>query len=134
VTLSDRAPAVTAESLPFWEACDREELILQRCTRCRDINWFPRSFCRTCSSPELEWEPSSGKGTVETFSLIYRPMNASYRDEVPYVLALVHLDDGPTFLTRIVGETALDTQIDDHVGVRFAVTTGHRLPVFERET
>ncbi len=132
MTIADRPPRATAEAVPFWEACDRDELVLQRCARCGDINWFPRSFCRTCSGADLRWEPASGAGTVETFSVVHRPMNESYRDEVPYVLALVKLDEGPTFLTRIVGTTALATAIGDRVTVRFIETTGHRLPVFER--
>jgi uncharacterized OB-fold protein len=68
---------------------------------------------------------------VETFSVVHRPMNDSYRDEVPYTLALVRLDEGPTFMTRLVGADALHPTIGDAVQVRFLETKGHRLPVFE---
>lgn len=129
--IADRPPRASADAVPFWEGCDRGELLVQRCAACGNCNWFPRRYCHTCSSDDLVWEQASGRGTIETFSVVHRPMNPSFKDEVPYTLALVSIPEGPTFLTRIVGDGALEPTIGAAVEVRFLETRGHRLPVFE---
>ena len=59
-------------------------------------------------------------------------MNESYADEVPYVLALVRLQEGPLVVTRIVGDGEFGVKIGDSVSVRFLPTDGHSLPCFAR--
>ena len=67
---------------------------------------------------------------VESFTVIYRPMNSTYADEVPYVLALVRAEEGHMLVTRIIRDDALKTTIGAPVTVAFVKTAGHSLPVF----
>ena len=128
--IEHRPPRVSWDAVPFWDGCDREELLVERCTSCGTVNWFPRRFCVACGSDVVEWTPATGHGTIESFSHVHRPINESYADEVPYVLALVRIDEGPMFVTRIVGDDAFAATIGDDVVVRFLATTGAKLPVF----
>jgi len=80
---------------PFAEAAERGVLALPKCTDCGRKHWYPRPFCPFCWSDAIAWEPSSGKGTIYSFSILRHPT-------APYSIAYVTLDDGPTLMTSIV--------------------------------
>ena len=48
-------PLPDEDSRPFWEACRRGELRMQRCARCGRLRFTPRRMCPECLSPECEW-------------------------------------------------------------------------------
>ncbi len=60
-------------------------------------------MCATCWSEDLAWEPASGRGTVWTFTVVHIPGHPAWRDDVPYTLAIVELEEGPRLMTNIVG-------------------------------
>jgi uncharacterized OB-fold protein len=88
-------------SAPFWEAAARRELVVQRCRRCEGRQFFARPFCVACDSIELDWVAVSGFGTIYSMTTVRRQASPEYL--VPYVNALVDLDEGPRLLTTIVG-------------------------------
>jgi len=59
--------------------------------------------CASCWGDDLEWLPSSGRGTVYSFTVTHRTQARGFRDELPYVLAWVELEDGVQVLTNLVG-------------------------------
>jgi uncharacterized OB-fold protein len=130
MTAVDRAiPEPTPESQPFWDACHDGRLTVQRCIECGEINWFPRGLCRSCSSGELEWVPSTGQGVVYSFSVVRRASEAGI--EAPYVLALVDISGGPRIMTHIVDCVPEVVSIEMPVEVRFEYMTDDiSLPVF----
>lgn len=96
-------PEITPESRPFWEGSRRHQLLLQRCRACGTLQHYPRGVCAGCWATELEWRPSSGRGTVYTFTVTHRSQARGFKDEVPYVLAWVELEEGVQVLTNLVG-------------------------------
>jgi len=52
---------------------------------------------------QLEWRPSTGHGTVVSYTVCRLPVAESYADDVPYVVALIKLDEGPTMMSNVVG-------------------------------
>lgn len=96
-------PEITAESRPFWEGCRRHELLVQRCRACGARQHYPRSVCGSCWSDNLEWLPSAGRGTVYSFTVTHRTQARGFKDELPYVLAWVELEEGVQMLTNLVG-------------------------------
>jgi uncharacterized OB-fold protein len=96
-------PAITAESKPFWEGCRRHRLLIQRCRACGSAQHYPRGVCATCWSEDLEWQESSGRGQIYTFTVAHRAQARGFKDEVPYVIAYVELDEGVQVLTNLVG-------------------------------
>jgi uncharacterized protein len=96
-------PAPTLETAPFWEACRHHQLRIQRCSDCRQYQFFPRLYCSKCFSELLEWVYVSGRAKVLSFTIVRRPVSAAFADEVPYVVAVVTLDEGPQMMTNIVG-------------------------------
>ena len=87
---------------PFWEAAQRQQLVLPRCTRCGRYHFYPRELCPYCFSPEREWVPASGRGRLYTYTLIYQPENRAFQPEVPYAHAIVRLEEGVAMVSNIV--------------------------------
>ena len=93
------SPEVTR---PFWEAAKRHELVMPRCTRCDYLFFYPRSECPRCLSTHLEWMQVSGRGRLHTYTIVYQPANAAFRDDTPYIYAVVQLDEGPRMVSNVV--------------------------------
>ena len=87
---------------PFWEAARRHELLMPRCTTCDYIFFYPRSECPRCLSTHLEWVKVSGRARLHSFTVVQQPANAAFRGDVPYVYAVVQLDEGPRLVSNIV--------------------------------
>jgi uncharacterized OB-fold protein len=125
-------PRPTPESKPFWDGCKEHALRLQRCRDCGEAYFYPRSVCPGCLSANVEWFQASGRGKLHTFSVVhvglrYPPL------ELPYVLAVVELEEGARMLSNLVGVPADPEQIrcEMPVVVEFAdVTEQFSLPRF----
>lgn len=118
-TYKKPVPRVDEETRGYWEACRRHELVLQRCGACNTLRYYPRAVCPECLSDEVRWERMSGRGTVYTFTITYQNQAPGFRDELPYVLAYVTLDEGPQMLTNVVGCKPDEVQIGMAVEVTF---------------
>jgi uncharacterized protein len=98
-------PNIDADHQPFWEGLRQHELRVFRCQRCGAAYW-PVAYCRTCP-PEpfyanMAWEPASGRGRVFAFNVHRYAFHPGFADALPYVYALVELEEGPNFGTNIV--------------------------------
>ena len=112
-------PRVDEETRGYWEACRRHELVLQRCGACNTLRYYPRAVCPECLSDEVRWERMTGRGTVYTFTVTYQNQAPGFRDELPYVLAYVTLDEGPQMLTNVVDCKPDEVKIGMAVEVTF---------------
>ncbi len=88
------------EAAGFWEGVDQGELRIQRCRRCGGLNPIPRIRCPH-DGGELEWVGAAGRGKVLTFTIIPAHPITAFQQEVPYALAIVMLEEGIPFYTRI---------------------------------
>ncbi len=95
-------PRIDEESRGYWEACRRHELVLQRCRACGTTRHYPRALCPHCLSADTEWLRASGRATVYSFTIMHQNQAPGFRDRLPYVLALVELDEGIRMLTNVV--------------------------------
>ena len=86
----------------FWEAAKRHELVMPRCKTCDYLFFYPRSECPRCLSNHLEWMKVSGRGRLHTYTVVYQPANAAFRDDTPYIYAVVQLDEGPRMVSNVV--------------------------------
>jgi uncharacterized OB-fold protein len=95
-------PTPTLETVPYWEACRQHRLRIQRCSECRQYQFFPRLYCSKCFSDQVEWVNANGRARVLSFTIVRRPVSPAFADDVPYVVALVTLEEGPQMMTNIV--------------------------------
>lgn len=112
-------PIATAETAAYWDGCRRHELLVQRCAACGAHQFYPRILCTACSGRSLEWVRASGRGAVRSFTIVRRAVSEAYAPEVPYVVALIRLEEGPTLMSNIVGCPVDAVAIDMPVEVVF---------------
>lgn len=105
-------PQPSETSRPFWEGTKAHELRLQRCRDCGKRIFYPRSICPFCLSERLEWVTASGKGKVYSYTVVRRAVHPAFQADVPYVLAIVELDEGPRLTTNIVGVEPEEVRVD----------------------
>ncbi|MGD9986576.1 Zn-ribbon domain-containing OB-fold protein [Pseudonocardia sp.] len=131
MTAPDRpVPHPSPLTQPFWDACRDGRLLVQRCDKCGAHVFTPQEFCRECHADALTWVESAGVGHVVTFTVIWRPQTPAF--EVPYVVAVVRLEEGYEMVTNIVGAPPDAVVIGAPVRVRFTpVTDTVTLPCFE---
>ncbi|MBV8450967.1 MAG: Zn-ribbon domain-containing OB-fold protein [Deltaproteobacteria bacterium] len=96
-------PAPTLETAPYWEGCRQHQLRIQRCSNCHQYQFFPRIYCSKCFNEQVAWVNASGLAKVLSFTIVRRPVSPAFANEVPYVVALVTLEEGPQMMTNIVG-------------------------------
>ena len=96
-------PSPSPETKRFWDGCKKHELWLPFCHDCQTFYWYPRDFCPSCFSWDTEWRRASGRGTVYTFAIQYRAWHPGFADDIPYVTALIDLEEGPRLYANLVG-------------------------------
>jgi uncharacterized OB-fold protein len=128
-------PQPTPVSAGYWQACREGRLVVQRCDACGHRQLYPRAICTRCASERLAWLDASGRGRVKSFTVIRRAVSAAYEADVPYVVALIELAEGPTLMSNVVGCAPEALRIGAPVRVRFdAWAPDVRVPVFVLES
>ena len=118
-------------SKEFWQGCQRYELLLQKCSDCGRFQFYPRPICINCMSPNMEWVRSSGTGTVHSFTAVHQNVTPGFKEEVPYVFAIIELEEGVRLSTNIVGCAPEDVYIGMPVEVIFeSISSEINLPKF----
>ena len=124
-------PRIDEESRGWWEALARHELYFQRCRDCGTKRLYPRAVCPVDLSSRVEWVRASGRGTVYSFTVTHQNQAPGFREELPYVLAVVELAEGPRLMTNVVGCAPDAVRIGMAVEVVFDdVTPDITLPKF----
>jgi uncharacterized OB-fold protein len=115
---------------PFWAACARHELVVQRCGDCSSAVFYPRPVCPVCGSSRLDWVPATGHGTLYSYTVARRATHRRLADRVPYVIAIVELDEGPRLTSTVVGTDPADLAIGLRLQVDFEDDETVSFPVF----
>jgi uncharacterized OB-fold protein len=125
-------PRPTAETREFGEACARGELLYQVCAACRQVQFYPRQHCAACQGAQMEWSRSAGSATVYSHTTVYRAPTAAFKADVPYVIALVDVDEGFRMMVNVLGCDPAEVRIGTRVRIVFREAGGGiRLPQAE---
>jgi uncharacterized protein len=131
VSAAKPLPRIRDTTRPYWEGAREGRLLLQRCRSCRHAIHYPRAWCPACWATDLEWFEASGRGRVITFTVVHQAPFAAYTADVPYVLAVVGLDEGPQMMANVVGVRPGEVRVDLPVEVTFEErANGVRVPQF----
>jgi uncharacterized protein len=124
------APQVNDENRAFWTAGGTGELRIIRCNECGYYIHPPSPRCPKCLSDNVEPSPVSGRGSIYTYTVNRRAWSPGL--EVPYVIAIVQLDEQPDLrlMTNIVGCSADEVAIGMPVHVEFREQGEAFVPVF----
>jgi hypothetical protein len=130
-TYAKPIPRATGELAPFFAAAKQGQLVVQRCASCGLDRFPPREVCSRCWSRDATWAPVSGRGEVYSFYLMHQVYHPGFASEVPYVVVLVQLEDGPRVLSNLVGCTREEIRVGMPVEVTFEdVSEDVALPKF----
>ena len=125
-------PSVSGETKTFWDACRRGELLIQKCDACGQFQWYPRGICAHCWAQDIKWVVASGEGTIWTFTVTHQNRTAGFVDDVPYVVALVELEEGVRMFCNIVECNYAEVKIGMPVEVTFTRATNEiSIPFFK---
>ena len=119
-------------SKPFFDATLDGVLLLQRCAACGRWMWPVRARCIDCLADALVWEAASGRGTLYSFTIVHQLVHPGFKDEMPYNLALVDLDEGVRIHTSIIGVPTEGLRLGMPVSVVFVKgSDAMSVPMFE---
>jgi uncharacterized protein len=107
-----------ADTAPYLSAALENRLLVQRCDSCAEHQLYGRALCKFCGGT-VSWVDASGRGTVASWTVIRQNHSRPWRDMLPYVVALVDLEEGPRLMTNIVGCDLEDLSIGMRVRARF---------------
>ena len=113
-------PAEKSPLTIFREYCNRGELAYQ--TADNKPFFYPRLAAPGTGSTDLEWEVSSGLGTVYATTTLF-PRGAD-----PYDVSLIDLDEGFRMMSRVEGIDPLEVQVGMRVKVRMVPGTDDEAP------
>lgn len=116
-------PVIDHDSAPYWEAAREGRLDIPLCGDCGKHHFYPRAICPYCHSDNLKFDTVSGRGVVHTFTIARRPAGPAFADDVPYVVALIELEEGPRMMSRIQTDDPETVQIGARVEVTFVKAT-----------
>jgi uncharacterized OB-fold protein len=109
--------APSALTRPYWDACARGSLVYLRCDGCGLILERPATVCGGCLGRSLSWTPSSGRGSLYSWTVVWRPQHPSFH--VPYAPAIVAMDEGWWHIAAVVGCEPSDLTAGMRLAVEF---------------
>ena len=98
----------------------------KKCISCSELYFPSRDICKKCGSLELKNHFFEGKGEIVTYTII-RTAVTDYEGEqldfpshkVPYVMAIIKLDEGPMLTAEVVDSLIEDVQIGKNAEMVF---------------
>ena len=78
----------------FFAGAARHELLVPRCDACDRWVWYPEEACPGCGGP-LTWTKTTGRGRLFSWAVVRRPFLPAFAELVPFVTALVSLEEAP---------------------------------------
>ncbi len=118
-TIQKPVPVVNPWAKPFWDAAREDKLVYQHCNQCNKNIFYPRIACPDCFSDDIKWVESKGEGKVYTYTVVENNAPSAFLGDMPYVVAIVRLDEGIQLLSNIVGCEPNDVECEMRVKVTF---------------
>jgi len=117
--------------LPYYDGLANGKLCIPKCLTCNEWHFYPRPFCPNCNSEILEWAAVSGKGTVYSFSNVFRAPSSAFESDVPYTIAIIKLKEGPHLMSRLTTSVETGSCIGKFVTLAIKKMNDCTLPFFE---
>jgi uncharacterized OB-fold protein len=112
-------PTIDDGNRPFWDGCLAGILVLQRCDECGHLRYPISPVCPQCISVKATWVETDAAGEIYSFGVFRHAYNDAWRDRVPYAVALVKLDAGPTLISNIVDVDPKNVHVGQRVTMVF---------------
>ena len=128
-------PVPDHDTKPFWDGCQEKRFLIPKCADCGHARWPPGPMCPTCQGTDTDWIDSSGRGRVYSWIVATHPVDPLLADQVPYLVAMIDLDEGVRVVGNIDGCEPEQVFADMPVVLYFPDPTedGFRVPNFRAD-
>lgn len=116
-------PEITRHNRGYFEGTRQGELRLQRCSQCGRYRFPPSTHCPECLSEAFTWQPSSGRGRLWSWIVMHQRYFKAFAADLPYICALVQLEEGPLMMSTVVGAAKEELRCDLPLRVVFEEAT-----------
>lgn len=113
----------------FYEATERSELLIQQCKTCDEYSFYPKQYCSNCFG-ELAFVKATGFGKIITYTIVHYSDDPVLKDELPYVAAIVELEEGPNLFAIIETDDPTKINFGQKVYIDFKDYQDKKVPVF----
>jgi uncharacterized OB-fold protein len=100
-------PNIDQDNAAFWDGLKAHKFLVWRCKTCGASYW-PKAYCQNHENEpfaaNMDWAEASGRGKLFAFNVHHAAFEAGFKDDVPFVYALIELDEGPLVSSTLVGE------------------------------
>jgi uncharacterized OB-fold protein len=130
------APYTKGTLRPFWDGLKQDRFLLPRCDTC-GAWYFPPAFCKNHRNKpffgSLSWTEAGGRGRIVAFNITKVALRSAFKNDVPYVYALIRLDEGPIISSNIINCDPASVYVEMPVKVVFYKIDdlGVTIPYFE---
>lgn len=125
-------PTIEDETRPFWDALKAGRLTIGHCKACGKNHYYPRPFCPACWSDDVELADASGRGTLYSYSTVFMNDLPPFNERVPYIAAMVDLEQGVRISTNMVACKPEDLRVGMAVDVVFTpISPDVTVPLFK---
>lgn len=114
----------------YFEGTASGELRIRHCRSCDALFRFAHTWCPECWSRDIDFRVASGRGKIETFTVVHQAPYESFEDRIPYVIALIELDEGVRIMSNVVGCDPDEVAIGLPVTVTYEERGPVMLPMF----
>lgn len=124
-------PTMCPETQPFWDACNENKFLVQKCSDCGKPQYHYRAFCCHCWSEAVNDVEISGHGTVWTFSVVNRNLTPAFSSWGRYAVGVVELPEGVKVVSKLEADDVDSIRIGSAVRLEFCkANDGQNIPVF----
>jgi uncharacterized OB-fold protein len=111
------------DTVEWWAGTKQGKYLVRHCKACGH-KWFPPfPACSKCTSMDLDWFETAGKGVLHSYVVVTQPILSAFIEAVPYVVGLIELDDcreADGAVTRVAG-TLLNDEEEVAIGLPMEV-------------
>jgi uncharacterized OB-fold protein len=118
-SLNRPRPRIGPDNAPFWEGCRSHSLMLPTCAECSKAHLPPGPVCPFCFSDRITWHRATGHGRVSTWTIVHKAWFPAFRDDIPYNVVQIELDEGPRLTSSLVALSGRKPEIGQRVEVVF---------------
>lgn len=104
-------PSIDHDNEAFWDGLKEHKLLVWKCKQCGEVYW-PKAYCQNHDNEPFaancEWTEASGRGKIFAFNIHHWAFHPGFKEEIPYIYALVELDEGPLISSQLHGDNLPD--------------------------
>lgn len=114
-------PEITDLTRPFWTEAKQRKLVMQKCSKCMTVNFYPKPWCVECGSRAMEWTEVKQEGVVYSHTVAYTVMMnyPAWKRDLPILIGIIDVDDAGRMYAQITDCSPEQLRIGMRVKVHF---------------